>query len=182
MPFICFLFLNLCSVAPRSSRGGFSSQRMGNFCRSIKKFSFWIHALWMKHEDTAFDWGNYIVQLTKTIFKVFVRLFNNYSCANQLAVESFFGSAQIFFSWKGRGHMGGGWSLNSIRDTPSFNSRNRKTISNHEYENRTLPPQNWNPPSSTSAAPSLSFNLKTPTIWNCLIKPENNNVCDVKLS
>ena len=78
--------------------------------------------------------------------------------------------------------MGGGWSLNSIRDTPSFNSRNRKTISNHEYENRTLPPQNWNPPSSTSAAPSLSFNLKTPTIWNCLIKPENNNVCDVKLS
>ena len=38
--------------------------------------------------------------------------------------------------------MGGGWSLNSIRDTPSFNSINRKTISNHEYENRTLPPQN----------------------------------------
>ena len=65
------------------------------------------------------------------------------------------------------GSMGGGWSLNSIRDTPSFNSINRKTISNHEYENRTLPPQNWNPPSSTSAAPPMSFNLKTPTFWNC---------------
>ena len=113
MPFICFLFLNLCSVAPRSSRGGFSSQRMGNFCRSIKKISFWIHALWMKHEDTAFDWGNYIVQLTKTIFKVFVRLLNNYSCANQLAVESFFRIGSNFFFVK-RAWAYGGWMVSKF--------------------------------------------------------------------
>ena len=106
----CFLydFSFLIPVRWRLDQVGVDSRRSewGFFANRLKSPRFeYMCCEWQtktQHTQCLIETCTYIVQSTKTIFKVSVRLFNNYSCAIQLAVESFFGTAQIFLSWKGR--------------------------------------------------------------------------------